>query len=201
MRLVGEELACVRGGRTLFQALTFRLSAGEALAVTGPNGSGKSSFLRILAGLLPPAAGRFALEGGGPDASPATAAHLVGHLDALKGALTAAENLEFQRGLFGGGGVSVEQALERLGIGPLATLPAHMLSAGQRRRLALARLLVAPRPIWLLDEPMTALDADGQETVAALAAEHLAGGGAVAAATHATLPFARAEIRLGGAMQ
>jgi heme exporter protein A len=198
MRLVVEELACVRGGRGLFQGLGFAVAAGEVLAVTGPNGAGKSSLLRLLAGLLPPAAGRIALEGGDPERSVGTAAHFIGHLDAVKGALTVAENLDFTRALLGGGEMEVETALGLLGLGRLAQFPARMLSAGQRRRLALARLLVSPRPLWLLDEPSTALDAEGQETLAGLMARHLSGGGLAVVATHSELKIERVvEIRLG----
>lgn len=198
MQLVAEDLACVRGGRTLFSGLGFSVGAGEALAVTGPNGAGKSSLLRLIAGLLRPVAGRIALEGGDPERSIGASAHFVGHLDAAKGALTAAENLEFMRALLGGAGSGGAEALAALGLDGLADVPARMFSAGQRRRLALARLLVAPRPLWLLDEPTTALDAEGQETFAALAAKHLAGGGILVAATHAPLKIAPVtEIRLG----
>ncbi len=198
MRLVVEELACVRGGRSLFQGLGFAVAAGEVLAVTGPNGAGKSSLLRLLAGLLPPATGRIALEGGDPERSVGTAAHFIGHLDAVKGALTVAENLGFTRALLGGGEMEVETALGLLGLERLAQFPARMLSAGQRRRLALARLLVSPRPLWLLDEPATALDAEGQETLAGLMARHLSGGGLAVVATHSELKIERVvEIRLG----
>jgi heme exporter protein A len=198
MQLVAEDLACVRGGRSLFAGLGFTVHAGEALIVTGPNGAGKSSLLRLLAGLLPPAAGRIALEGGDPERSIGTAAHFVGHLDALKGALTVAENIGFARALFGASGMEVEAALAALGLVRLAEFPARMLSAGQRRRLALARLLISPRPLWLLDEPATALDADGQETLARLMARHLSGGGLAVIATHAALKLERVvEIRLG----
>jgi heme exporter protein A len=198
MRLVVEELACVRGGRSLFQGLGFAVAAGEVLAVTGPNGAGKSSLLRLLAGLLPPAAGRIALEGGDPEQTVGTAAHFIGHLDAVKGALTVAENLGFTRALLGGGEMEVETALGLLGLERLAQFPARMLSAGQRRRLALARLLVSPRPLWLLDEPATALDAEGQETLAGLMARHLSGGGLAVVATHSELKIERVvEIRLG----
>ncbi|MDO8534258.1 MAG: heme ABC exporter ATP-binding protein CcmA [Xanthobacteraceae bacterium] len=198
MRLLVEGLACVRGGRSLFQGLGFAVTAGEVLAVTGPNGAGKSSLLRLLAGLLPPAAGRIALEGGDPEQSVGTAAHFIGHLDAVKGALTVAENLGFTRALLGGGEMEAETALGLLGLERLAQFPARMLSAGQRRRLALARLLVSPRPLWLLDEPSTALDAEGQETLASLMTRHLSGGGLAVVATHSELKIERVvEIRLG----
>jgi heme exporter protein A len=198
MRLVVEELACVRGGRSLFQGLGIAVAAGEALAVTGPNGAGKSSLLRLLAGLLPPAAGRIVLEGGDPERPIGTAAHFIGHLDAVKGALTVAENLGFTRALLGGGDMQVETALGLFGLERLAQFPARMLSAGQRRRLALARLLVSPRPLWLLDEPSTALDTEGQETLANLMARHLSSGGLAVVATHSVLKIERVvEIRLG----
>ncbi len=199
MRLVIEDLACVRGDRRLFEGLGFAAGAGEAVVVTGPNGAGKSSLLRIMAGLLRPAGGRIVLEGGEADRPVGGLAHFVGHLDGVKGALTVLENLEFTRALFGGDRPSTDAALTRLGLATLASLPARMLSAGQKRRLALARLLVAKRPLWLLDEPTSALDADGQETFSALVAEQQSLGGIVVATTHAPLEFPGAqEIRLGG---
>jgi heme exporter protein A len=199
MRLVVEDLACVRGGRRLFQGLSCTVVAGDALLITGPNGAGKTSLLRLIAGLLRPAAGRIALEGLEADGTIGASAHFVGHLEAVKGALSAEENLSFVRALLGGR-ENVAAALARLGLETLASFPARMLSAGQRRRLALARLLVVPRPLWLLDEPTTGLDADGKKTLAAIVAAHLANGGLVVAATHAPLDLARArEIRLGGA--
>lgn len=199
MRLLVEDLACIRGGRRLFHGLGFALGAGEAAVVTGPNGAGKSSLLRLIAGLLRPSAGRIALDGGDADRTVGGSAHFVGHLDGVKGALSAFENLEFMRALLGGVDGTTEAALARLGLAPLASLPTRMFSAGQKRRLALARLLVAPRLLWLVDEPLSALDAEGQETFAALAAEHLAGGGLIVATTHAPLKFERTqEIRLGG---
>jgi len=198
MRLLIEDLACVRGERRLFDSLGFTVAAGEAAVVTGPNGAGKSSLLRLIAGLLRPAGGRILLEGREGDGPLGASAHFVGHLDGVKSALTVRENLEFTRALLGGEAAATDAALARLGLAPLASLPARMLSAGQKRRLALARLLVATRSLWLLDEPTTALDAEGRETFAALAEEHLARGGIVVATTHAPLGFPRAqEIRLG----
>jgi heme exporter protein A len=198
MRLLAEGLGSIRGGRTLFQDLSFAIGAGEALMVVGPNGSGKTTLLRLIAGLLPPTAGRIALADS--EEPVAEAVHFVGHLDALKGALTIRENLAFLRALFGDEGEAVDEALGRVGIGTLAMLPAEVLSAGQRRRAALARLLVTHRPIWLLDEPANALDADGQTLLARLMREHRGRGGIVVAATHARLdlPGAR-EISLAGA--
>jgi len=198
MRLVVGELSCARGARTLFQHLSFVLSPGEALRISGPNGAGKTSLLRIMAGLLPAAAGSTALEGA--EGLVGEAAHFLGHHDAVKPTLTVAENLEFWRAVLGGGGVAVEAALTALGLGDLGGLPARVLSAGQRRRLALARLLVAPRPLWLLDEPAANLDAAGQETLTRLIGDHLSSGGIAAIAAHGAPEFPAArEIRLGGA--
>lgn len=195
MRLVAQDLSCIRGGRRLFHGLSFGVEAGEAIVVTGPNGAGKTSLLRLIAGLLRPAAGRIALEGVSEPVG--ERCHLVSHFDAVKGALSAAEHLDFARALLGGGGVAVAAALARLGIAALTDLPGEVFSAGQRRRLALARLLVAPRPLWLLDEPTAALDSAGQETLAGLIREHRAGGGMVIAATHMKLDLDEArEIAL-----
>jgi heme exporter protein A len=198
MRLLAEGLGSIRGGRTLFQDLSFAVGASEALMVVGPNGSGKTTLLRLIAGLLPPTAGRITLTSS--DEPVAEAVHFVGHLDALKGALTLGENLAFHKSLLGGEGDVADEALARLGIGTLAALPVEVLSAGQRRRAALARLLVSYRPIWLLDEPANALDADGQTLLARLMEAHRGRGGIIIAATHARLdlPGAR-EISLAGA--
>ncbi len=196
MRLIVEKLACTRSGRTLFQDLNFALAEGEGLRIVGPNGAGKTSLLRLIAGLLAPAHGRVALEGA--EGGTGEAAHLVGHQDAIKGALTVEENLEFWRAVLGGG-VTAAAALSVLGLSALAQFPARVLSAGQRRRLALARLLVAKRRLWLLDEPASGLDADGQKTLSRMISEHLAAGGLAVAAAHGApeIPGAR-EIRLGG---
>lgn len=198
MRLLAEGLGSTRGGRALFRGLSFAVDAGEALVVVGPNGSGKTTLLRLIAGLLSPTAGRIALAGSEEPVSEAV--HFVGNQDALKGALTVGENLAFYRSLFGGRGDAVDEALERMGIGALAMLPAGVLSAGQRRRTALARLLVSHRPIWLLDEPSNTLDIDGQTLLTRLMQEHRTRGGIVIAATHVrlNLPGER-EILLGGA--
>ncbi len=199
MRLIAENLACVRGGRRLFDGLGFVLSGGEALAVRGPNGAGKSSLLRLIAGLLRPAEGRLVLEGTDAEAGPGAVAHFVGHLDGVKASLTVAENLDFVCALLGGAGGRNTRALEAFGLARLADFPAGMLSAGQRRRLALARLLAVARPLWLLDEPLTSLDAEGQEAFAAVANQHLADGGLIVAATHAPLGIsAGKDMLLGG---
>ena len=190
-------MRCERGGRSLFAGLSFELSAGGGITVLGSNGAGKTSLLRMIAGLLAPAEGTIELKGG--SGSVAEAVHFLGHLDAVKGALSVAENLDFARALLGGGGASNEIALTRLGLNTLQDLPAHVLSAGQRRRLALARLLAAPRPIWLLDEPTAALDAAGKEVLIGMIGEHRTRGGMVIVATHLELELEDArEIFISG---
>jgi heme exporter protein A len=201
MRLSATDLTCVRGGREVFSGLGFSLAAGEALIVTGRNGAGKSSLLRMVAGLVPPAIGRIELAGGDPELSIGEQAHYLGHQDALKPALTVTENLQFWAGFLGGdGGADLAAALAVMGLDTLADLPAAYLSAGQRRRLALARLAAIARPVWLLDEPTSTLDAPSRGRLADLMRRHLAGGGLVLAATHAPLGLEGAkELRLGGA--
>ncbi|HVV95030.1 MAG TPA: heme ABC exporter ATP-binding protein CcmA [Hyphomicrobiales bacterium] len=189
MRLRVEDLALERGGRLVLAKLRFQLGEGEVLVVTGPNGAGKTTLLRALAGLLPLAAGRIVVEGGDPELSQAEQLHFVGHRDGVKEALTATENLVAWRGLLGGEGSDPAAALNAVALDHAADLPAGTLSAGQRRRLGLARLLVAPRPLWLLDEPATALDVAAQARLAKLVATHRAGGGLVVAATHAALAW------------
>ena len=163
MRLRAWDLAIERGGRRLFAGLSFEANEGSALIVTGPNGAGKSSLLRALSGLLPLQAGGFALEGGDAERTVGEEAHYLGHADALKGALTAGENLVFWAGALGGDSSREAQlaALARVGLGHVIDFPVRALSAGQKRRVALARLLVARRPLWLLDEPTTALEFGG----------------------------------------
>ena len=201
MKLRGDGLACVRGGRQVFEDIGFAVSSGEVLQLRGPNGAGKSSLLRLVAGLVRRTAGSLDLEAGEEDVPIAEQTHYVGHLDALKPALTVGENLRFWADMLGrsGDAASVDEALEAVGIGPLADFPAAVLSAGQRRRLSLARLLAAARPVWLLDEPTTALDTDGQARLFRLVETHLAGGGLALIATHVDLPLPVATLAMGGA--
>ena len=198
MPLSADNLTCVRGGRTVFTGLSFAVSAGEALTITGRNGAGKSSLLRMLAGLVRVAGGRLALQGGEAEASIAEQAHYLGHQDALKSSLSVRENLAFWVDYLGGHRKTLTDALDAVGLGPLSALPAAYLSAGQRRRLSIARLTAVQRPIWLLDEPTSALDAPSQERLAGLMQTHLATGGIIVAATHGPIGLsATRDLRLG----
>lgn len=198
-RLAAVGLALDRGGRRLFEDVSFTVEAGESLVVTGPNGAGKSSLLRVVAGLLSPSEGTVRLEGGDDELPLAAQVHYLGHLDAVKPSLSVAEALGFWAVYLGGGRDRVDDALDAVGLLPLADLPSAYLSAGQRRRLALARLIAAPRPLWLLDEPTAALDAAAERRLGELIHDHVGGGGIVMAATHAELPIpAPRRLVLGG---
>ena len=200
MQLVARELKCLRGNREVFADINFTVSAGEALLLHGRNGAGKSSLLRLVAGLIPVAGGAIELSGGDTELTIAEQAHYLGHQDALKPSLSVVENLAFWARFLGTGAVGCGEALATVGLDALADLPAGYLSAGQRRRLSVARLLVIRRPIWLLDEPTTALDVAGQGRLADLMRAHLAGGGLILAATHGPLGLDGArELRLGDA--
>ncbi|CCD95393.1 heme ABC transporter (heme exporter protein A), ATP-binding protein (cytochrome c-type biogenesis) [Bradyrhizobium sp. ORS 375] len=182
----------------MFSSLAFEARAGEALAVTGHNGAGKTSLLRLIAGLLLPAGGTIAIEGGEGELTVPEQAHYLGHRDALKPALSVRENLTFWADFLGGGMIRpIPDCLEAVGIAHAIDLPAGYLSAGQRRRLSLARLLAVPRLLWLLDEPTAALDVAGQAMFAGLMREHLAGGGLIVAATHGPLGIDTRELRIG----
>lgn len=199
MRLAGHGLRCVRGGREVFAGLDFAAVSGEALAVMGRNGSGKTSLLRLIAGLLVPAGGTIALDGGDGELTLPEQCHYLGHRDALKPALSVAENLAFWADFLGGERFEAIESLAKVGLDHATHLPAAFLSAGQRRRLSLARLLTVRRPVWLLDEPTTALDVAGQDMFAGLMRTHLAAGGMIIAATHAPLGVDSRELRIGGA--
>ncbi|KYH02269.1 heme ABC exporter ATP-binding protein CcmA [Bradyrhizobium sp. DOA1] len=198
MQLHGRGLRCVRGGREVFAELDFAAASGEAVAVVGRNGSGKTSLLRLIAGLLVPAGGTIALEGGDGELTLAEQCHYLGHRDALKPALSVQENLAFWADFLGGERLDAAESLATVGLDHATHLPAGFLSAGQRRRLSLARLLSVRRPVWLLDEPTNALDVAGQEMFGGLMREHLARGGLIIAATHAPLGIESRELRIGG---
>lgn len=192
--LTGHDLSCIRGERLVFAGLSFRLEAGGALVLRGPNGSGKSSLLRLIAGLVRPAAGTVAWNGA--DVAEDRAAHrarlaYVGHADAVKPALTAAENLAFWSAMRGGGDVA--GALARLGLTGHSAVAGRFLSSGERRRLALAQLAVAQAELWLLDEPAVGLDTASQAALEALIAEHRRAGGMVALSTHTAIALEKAD--------
>jgi heme exporter protein A len=195
--LTAEKLACVRGERRLFDGLSFRVRAGQALAVEGANGAGKTSLLRALAGFLRPDAGTITFA----DADPAEARrrhlHWLGHLDGLKGARRARDELTFQAQWLGADADGIAAAVDVLALGPLLDLEVRQLSAGQRRRLAFARLIAAPRPIWLLDEPFAPLDARWRAALGLLMQAHVDKGGAILAAVHDPLPVAARAVDLG----
>jgi heme exporter protein A len=199
MRLSGHEVSCVRGGREVFSGLSFEAAAGEALAVVGPNGSGKTSLLRLIAGLLAPSSGSIKLDGGESELTLPEQSHYLGHRDALKPALSVSENLLFWRDFLGGAASSPAESLATVELDHAARLPAAFLSAGQRRRLSIARLLTVQRPLWLLDEPTNALDTAGQKLFANLMGDHLARGGVIVAATHAPLGIPTRTLRVGDA--
>jgi heme exporter protein A len=184
MQLFADNLICHRGGRTVFSGLNFRLSTGEALEITGRNGAGKSTLLRMIAGLIHVGGGRLALEGGEPDAPIAEQAHYLGHNDPLKPSLSVVENLQFWTEFLGGERQSIGSALEAVDLTRVAALPVAYLSAGQKRRLSIARLVAVSRPIWLLDEPASALDASSQVRLVQLMRDHLVAGGIIIVATH-----------------
>ncbi|MCB1543440.1 MAG: heme ABC exporter ATP-binding protein CcmA [Rhodoblastus sp.] len=200
MRLLAEKVCVDRGGRRIVEGVDFVLSDGEALILSGPNGAGKSTLLRAIAGLLPLAAGALTLDGESEEI--AAALHYVGHAEGMKPALTVRQNLDFWSSFLSREGAAAalapQDALAAFGLAHVIDIPAGYLSAGQKRRVALARLLVAPRPVWLLDEPTTALDVRAQAALAAVMARHRAGGGVVLAATHSPVGLENAaELKLG----
>jgi heme exporter protein A len=198
-----DGLCLARGERVLFEGLSFSVAAGEALALTGANGAGKTSLLRALAGLIQPRAGEIRFSGGDgplePEEARGRGLHLLGHFDGLKPHRTAWEELSFQSVWAGGDEASAREAARALELGPLLDLEVRKLSAGQRRRLALARLIAAPRPVWLLDEPLAPLDTARRARAGELMAEHLNGGGLIVAAVHDPLPVSARTLEIGGA--
>ena len=204
MHLTAENLAARRGEDLIFVNISFHLAAGEALVLTGRNGSGKSTLLRVVAGLLRPEKGTviFRDEGSPQCRHPGEASHYLGHRNAMKNELTVVENLDFWQSFLANpnaAGLPVEDAAEAVGLSGITHLPFGYLSAGQQRRIAFAKLLVAHRPIWILDEPTAALDASADRLLAQLIAAHQAKGGIVLAATHQPLGLENArELKMTG---
>ncbi len=197
--LAAEELSVERAGRLVLSRLSFTLRPGEVLLVTGRNGAGKSTLIRTLAGLLQPTAGGIRFGLADAETRGVETVHYLGYEDALKPSLTVAENLDFWASMLGGAaerGLPVPEALAAFGIARLVDLRAGYLSAGQKRRVALARLLTVPRPVWLLDEPLIALDSEAQGVLTALMAKHAAQGGAILVASHQPLALPHARIDL-----
>ena len=199
MRLSATDLACRRGGRDVFAGVSFSVASGESLTIRGRNGAGKSSLLRMMAGLVRVAGGQLSLEGGDPELTLGEQAHYLGHLDALKPSLSVEENLRFWSAFLGAAAADLDEPLRAVGLDSLSNLPAAYLSAGQRRRLSIARLLTVKRPLWLLDEPTSTLDAAAQVRLGEIMQAHLAGGGIILAATHGPLQLDGArDLNLDG---
>ncbi len=190
MTLTATNLACERNGRTVFSNLSFTIRSGQCAELRGPNGAGKSSLLRVIAGLVPTAAGTLSCD--------IQHLHFIAHQDAMKSAMTVKENLLFWCDVLGG--TDIATALNAFNLNGLENDPVQLLSAGQRRRLTLSRLFLAKRPLWLLDEPMTALDATTQELLRDHMRVHLRGGGMVLAATHGDLGVKPDQVIALGAM-
>jgi heme exporter protein A len=185
MELKAQDLTCERGGRIVFRNVSLSLKPGQLMQLTGPNGSGKSSLLRLIAGLNEAQVGSVALEGGEADLTIGQQAHYVAHQEPVKSALSVEENLGFWRDFLGGG--NVDDALEAFDLSRLASYPAGLLSAGQKRRLALARIVLVPRVLWLLDEPTVGLDTSSLDRFVKVMAAQLDQGGMIIAATHVPL--------------
>lgn len=193
MQLRLEAVTAGYAGAPVFADLSFEAAAGDVILLRGANGSGKTTLLRTIAGFIAPDRGQIRLDGGDPDETVGTQSHMVGHLNAIKSRLTVAENLVDWNRILGGGPADLTAALAAFDLEQLADFPVGYLSAGQKRRTALARLLVARRPLWLLDEPTTALDTDNARLVSAAIMAHAARGGIVMAATHLALGIVNAR--------
>lgn len=200
MRLIAENLSGERGGEPVFEDIGFSVADGESLVIIGPNGSGKSTLLRVIAGFLPVAGGTVRIaEGGEAFPSVASACHYLGHQNAMKTALTVTENLGFWRHFCGDGQLDIAEALDAVGLDGIGHLPFGYLSTGQRRRAAIAKLLVSHRPAWLLDEPTAGLDRASEQRFTGLINAHCAAGGIVIAATHLPLGLETARtLEMGG---
>lgn len=197
-RLTLEDLTVRRGERVLFEGLSATVEAGRALVLTGANGAGKTSLLRTIAGFIRPDAGTVGFGDLEPEAARGTQVHLLGHLDGLKGGRRAGDELDFQARFLGANDAGIAAAVDRLGLKPLLDLEVRKLSAGQRRRLAFARLMAAPRALWLLDEPFAPLDVKWRGVLGEVLGGHLASGGMVVAAVHDPLPITAETLDLGG---
>lgn len=195
--LIIQRLSLRRGGRTLFEDFSLELRAGQAAALIGRNGAGKTSLLRAVAGLLSPEGGTIEFVGAEAAEARASCLHIVGHQDGLKAVRTAREELEFWNHWLGAAPEAARRAVDVLQLATLLDLEVRRLSAGQRRRLAMARLVAAPRRLWLLDEPLSPLDAHWRARFGELMAEHLTGGGLILAAVHDPLPIPAAQIEVG----
>lgn len=189
MELIGEKIGCLRGGRLILKDTSFKLSSGKSLLISGMNGAGKTTLLRIIAGFLQYQSGSLSLTGrieAQGELSIGQCAHYIGHQNAIKNAMNVRENLSFWAEYLGGDSsdAHIDMCLERVGLSHAPEFTASILSAGQKRRLNLARLLVAPRPLWLLDEPSSSLDKEGEKILGIMIADHLEKGGMVIASSH-----------------
>lgn len=195
VQVIAEDLIIERGGKRIIEGLSLKVSAGEALVLVGANGAGKTTLLRTLAGYIEPSAGRLIVTGGTGEATIGEQSHSVGHNNGIKSSLTVFENLAFWSSYLGEGRSegSIGEALAHFGLEELSDFPAVYLSAGQKRRLGLARLLVVRRPIWLLDEPTAALDAVSSDRFAAAVNAHTSAGGLAIIATHMPLHLERSK--------
>ena len=196
-----ENLTCIRGGREVFKDISFEISSGQALQITGLNGSGKTSLLRIIAGLIRFPSGQISYTGCNSEANLSKFCHYFGHSDSIKPALTVSENLNFWRSIMGNQIETISNSLETLGLSHLEKISASYLSAGQKKRLSLARLLVNKRPIWLLDEPTTSLDSKAMNTLTTIMTDHVNSGGIILVTTHSPLNLIYAKELLLGAVK